>query len=82
MTFSVTKSYLSTIAGLAVDQKLFKTDDFVSNTGKSLEIEGYEAPIHDFSISIDGVDYTESILNADYALLVVAYNRLLSRLKI
>ena len=31
MTFSVTKSYLSTIAGLAVDQKLFKTDDFVSN---------------------------------------------------
>ena len=31
MTFSVTKSYLSTIAGLAVDQKLFETDDFVSN---------------------------------------------------
>ena len=31
MTFSVTKSYLSTVAGLAVDQKLFKTDDFVSN---------------------------------------------------
>ena len=52
----------------------WQTDDFVSNTGKSLEIEGYEAPINDFSISIDGADYTDSILNADYALLVVAYN--------
>lgn len=52
----------------------WQTDDFVSNTGKSLEIEGYEAPVHDFSISIDGVDYTESILNTDYAFLVVAYN--------
>ena len=31
MTFSVTKSYLSTIAGLAVDQKILKTDDFVSD---------------------------------------------------
>ena len=31
MTFSVTKSYLSTIAGLAADQKILKTDDFVSD---------------------------------------------------
>ena len=31
MTFSVTKSYLSTIAGLAVDQKILKTDDFLSD---------------------------------------------------
>ena len=52
----------------------WQTDDFVSNTGKSLEIEGYEAPVHDFSISIDGADYTESILSSDYAFLVVAYN--------
>ena len=54
----------------------WQIDDFVSNLGKSLEIEGYEAPVQDFSISIDGVDYTESILNADYAFLVVAYNLL------
>ena len=52
----------------------WQTDDFVSNTGKSLEIEGYEAPVNDFSISIDGADYTESILSTDYAFLVVAYN--------
>ncbi len=52
----------------------WKTDDFVSNTGKSLEIKGYEAPVQDFSISIDGADYTESILSTDYAFLVVAYN--------
>ena len=52
----------------------WQIDDFVSNTGKSLEIEGYEPPINDFSISIDEADYTESILNEDYAFLVVAYN--------
>ena len=52
----------------------WQIDDFVSNTGKSLEIEGYEAPVKDFSISIDGADYTESILNADYTFLVVAHN--------
>ncbi len=32
MTFSVTKSYLSTIAGLAVDQGLIKTDDITVNS--------------------------------------------------
>lgn len=52
----------------------WQTDDFISNTGRSLEIKGYEAPVHDFSISIDGADYTESILNVDYAFLVVAYS--------
>ncbi len=31
MTFSVTKSYLSSIAGLAVDRGLFKTKDYVAN---------------------------------------------------
>ena len=30
MTFSVTKSYLSTVAGLAVDRALFKTDQLLS----------------------------------------------------
>jgi len=51
----------------------WQTDDFVSNTGKSLEIEGYENPIKDFSISLDDADYTDIILNSDYALLLVAY---------
>ena len=31
MTFSVTKSYLSTVAGLAVDRRFFKTKDLVKN---------------------------------------------------
>ena len=52
----------------------WQTDDFVSITEKSLEIEGYEPPVKDFSISIDGTDYTDSILNSDYAILAVAYD--------
>ena len=52
----------------------WQTDDFVSITEKSLEIEGYEPPVKDFSISIDGADYTDSILNSDYAILAVAYD--------
>ena len=52
----------------------WQTYDFVSNTGKSLEIEGYENPIKDFSISLDDADYTDLILNSDYAFLLVAYN--------
>ena len=52
----------------------WQTDDFVSITEKSLEIEGYEPPVKDFSISIDGADYTDSILNSDYAILLVAYD--------
>ena len=32
MTFSVTKSYLSTVAGLAVDRGLIKTDDVTVNS--------------------------------------------------
>lgn len=52
----------------------WQTDDFISNTEKSFEIKGYEPPVKDFSISIDGSDYTDSILNADYAILLVAYD--------
>ncbi len=36
--------------------------------------EGYEAPIHDFSIEKDGEDLTEAILLEDNLILVVAYN--------
>ena len=36
--------------------------------------KGYEPPIHDFSISKDGVDITDSILSVRKAYLVIAYN--------
>ncbi len=36
--------------------------------------KGYEPPIHDFSISKDEVDITDSILSAKKAYLVIAYN--------
>ncbi|WP_274476249.1 BT_3928 family protein [Mangrovimonas aestuarii] len=36
--------------------------------------EGYEAPIHDFSLEQDGADYTEDLLNEDKLIFVVAYN--------
>tara|TARA_B100000683_G_scaffold224804_1_gene223185 strand:- start:3292 stop:4416 length:1125 start_codon:yes stop_codon:yes gene_type:complete len=52
----------------------WQTDDFISNTEKWIEIEGYEPPVKDFTISIDGADYTDSILNSDYAILLVAYD--------
>lgn len=52
----------------------WQEDDFVANTEKSLIIEGYEAPIKDFSISLNGADYTDSILISKNTLLVVAYN--------
>jgi uncharacterized membrane protein YphA (DoxX/SURF4 family) len=49
--------------------------DFVEATDKSIVLqEGYEPPIHDFSISLDGVDYTYSILDEENAFLLVCYN--------
>jgi len=36
--------------------------------------EGYEAPIHDFSMERDGEDATERLLQEDHVLMVVAYN--------
>ena len=44
------------------------------NHGKVIRNEGYEPPVNDFSISIDGADYTDSILNSDYAIFNVAYD--------
>ena len=41
----------------------WQEDDFVTNTEKSIIIEGYEAPIKDFSISLNGADYNR--LNID-----------------
>ena len=36
--------------------------------------EGYEPPIHDFSMEINGEDYTEDLLKRDKLIMVVAYN--------
>mgnify|MGYP001157967317 FL=1 len=49
--------------------------DFIEATDKSIVLqEGYEPPIHDFSISKDGVDYTYSVLDEENAFLLVCYN--------
>ena len=49
--------------------------DFVEATDKTIVLqEGYEPPIHDFSISKDGADYTYSVLEEDNAFLLVCYN--------
>ncbi len=47
--------------------------EFIGTETKLIE-EGYEPPIHDFSIERDGEDLTEKILNQDHVILVVAYN--------
>ncbi|MGB6267459.1 MAG: BT_3928 family protein [Olleya sp.] len=36
--------------------------------------EGYEPPIHDFSIEKDGEDFTQAILNRNHVVLIVNYN--------
>ena len=36
--------------------------------------EGYEAPIHDFSIERDGEDFTEEILNEENLIMIISYN--------
>ncbi|MDP7430072.1 MAG: DoxX family protein, partial [Flavobacteriales bacterium] len=46
---------------------------YVDRKTKLIE-KGYEPPIHDFSISKDEVDITDSILSAKKAYLVIAYN--------
>ncbi|RAJ13268.1 BT_3928 family protein [Olleya aquimaris] len=46
---------------------------YVGVTTKTIS-EGYEPPIHDFSIEKDGEDFTEDILNRNHVLLIVNYN--------
>ncbi len=49
--------------------------DFVSSTDETVVLqEGYEPPIHDFSISMSETDYTNMVLDEDYAFLLVCYN--------
>lgn len=47
--------------------------EYISVETKVIE-EGYEAPIHDFSIERDGTDYTDEILDEPKVLMVVSYN--------
>jgi hypothetical protein len=63
------------------EQKEFVTDgSYPTVDGKYVGVEvdiieeGYEAPIHDFSIEKDGEDLTETLLLEDNLILVVAYN--------
>ena len=49
------------------------TGKYVGVETKIIE-EGYEPPIHDFSIEKDGADFTEDILNRPHVILIVNYN--------
>ena len=56
-------------------QNKWEEYDFVEATDKTIVLqEGYEPPIHDFSISKDGADYTYSVLDEENAFLLVCYN--------
>ncbi|MBT8252706.1 MAG: DoxX family membrane protein [Flavobacteriaceae bacterium] len=47
--------------------------EYVSVTTETV-VEGYEPPIHDFSMEKDGEDYTEDLLNKEKLFVVIAYN--------
>ncbi len=54
--------------------------DYPAQEGTFLEVEtrniqeGYEPPIHDFSMERDGADYTERFLNEENLIVVIAYS--------
>ena len=47
--------------------------DFISVETELLE-EGYEPPIHDFSMELDDVDYTDDLMQEENLLIFVLYN--------
>jgi uncharacterized membrane protein YphA (DoxX/SURF4 family) len=56
-------------------QDQWEAYDFVEATDKTIVLqEGYEPPIHDFTISKDGADYTFAVLEETNAFLLVCYN--------
>jgi uncharacterized membrane protein YphA (DoxX/SURF4 family) len=56
-------------------QENWENYDFIASSDKTIILqEGYEAPIHDFSIELDGADYTYSILDEPKAFLLITYN--------
>ena len=53
----------------------FDEFEFVETTDKIEVIkEGYQPPIHDFSIEFNSIDITDSILNSKQAFLVISYD--------
>jgi uncharacterized membrane protein YphA (DoxX/SURF4 family) len=56
-------------------QENWENYEFISSTDKTIILqEGYEPPIHDFSISLNDVDYTSLILEQENVLLLVCYD--------
>lgn len=47
--------------------------EFVDRT-TTLITKGYEPPIHDFTIELDGADYTQDVLSSPKVVLIVMYN--------
>lgn len=62
------------------DVEYVTNGSYPTSSGKYIKVEtktikeGYEPPIHDFSIEKDGEDYTEDILNRPNVILIVNYN--------
>ncbi|QLE02819.1 DoxX family protein [Galbibacter sp. BG1] len=56
------------------------TGDYPKVDGEFIGVEtellqkGYEPPIHDFTMELDGTDYTEEIMNRDRVLVIVSRN--------
>lgn len=49
--------------------------EILSDKTRSVKVrQGYEPPIHDFKIVLDGQDITDEVLSADRVLLVIMYN--------
>ncbi|MGC6428780.1 MAG: BT_3928 family protein [Flavobacteriales bacterium] len=56
-------------------QENWQNYDFISSTENAITlVQGYEPAITDFSISLNGFDYTTSILDEEYVFLLVCYN--------
>lgn len=71
------------------EEKVYVTDggypdvkgEFVGVETKVIQ-EGYEPPIHDFTIEKDGVDFTESMLAEPKLVMVIAYDLAKSELQV
>ena len=53
--------------------KVPETAEFVDRKDK-LIVQGYVPPIHDFTIELDGNDYTEAMLNEPKLIMLISYN--------
>ena len=53
--------------------KVPETAEFVDRKDKLIK-QGYVPPIHDFTIELDGNDYTEAMLNEPKLIMLISYN--------